>query len=273
MHDPLHVAFEIRWPFPRRESWRRPRLLVIWHRDPERDGSDDSCSTRKRLSIANKSLIECVAGEEARHPWFLRERAKEPSSPADAEALLRGALWNYGRMLKLDRWSLWHRRLTLAKVERLACELIHCSADNVRSSLCLLPGWHTNDRNPDGPPATELDIDDADGHEREYNRPADDVRYPQKASEWGRRNAAESFVRMIVRILSRHTALWWQEPKWHVHHWRLQFPLWQWFRRRFIERCSICRKKYRGRSDVYSGFQGGETWCGDCQGAKGGDRG
>lgn len=65
MHDPLTVAFEIRWPWPRIDSWRTrrpvdqgirwrlgrpypviagralswPSLITVWHRDPS--GYDD----------------------------------------------------------------------------------------------------------------------------------------------------------------------------------------------------------------------------------------
>ena len=46
MHDPLTEAFRFPAPFAKRdtrfERWRRP-WFVIWHRDPESDGSDDSC--------------------------------------------------------------------------------------------------------------------------------------------------------------------------------------------------------------------------------------
>jgi hypothetical protein len=45
MHDPLTVAFEICSPFVRRESGIRSQNIwvTIWHRDPEKDGTDDSC--------------------------------------------------------------------------------------------------------------------------------------------------------------------------------------------------------------------------------------
>ena len=268
MHDPKTVAWELRLPFFWRERWRRPCLLTIWHNDPEADGTDDSCCVRKRIFKKHKGLLRCLGGDEARNPWFRRERAKEPSSPADAEALLRGAMWYVATCLRLDKWSWLHRRITFRECEQLACELIHNGVDNVRSSLCLLPGWHTNDRNPDGPPAEELDIEDHAGHERESRRPAHDVRYPKEASEYWRREVSEGFFFMIAKILSRETARWWQHPRWHFWHWSFQVHAWQRFKRRFIERCSRCGVRYRGRSDVFSDW-GGKTWCGDCQGSAG----
>lgn len=265
MRDPMSVAWEIRLPFFWRESYRRPSILTIWHNDPETDGTDDSCCAWKRLGREHKGLLKCLAGDEARTPWFLRERAKEPSSPADAESLLRGALWHAAKAMRLDRWSLHHKRVTFQQCGQLACDLIHNGVDNVRTSLCLLPGWHTNDRNLDGPPVEELDIEDHEGHAREDKRSPDDVRYPKEASEYWRKEASEQFFRTIARILSRETARWWQQPRWHFWHWSFQVHAWQRFKRRFIERCDKCRKRFKGRS-VFSDYHGTRKWCAACEG-------
>lgn len=242
MHDPMTVAWEIRLPFLWRERYLRPSILTIWHNDPETDGSDDSCCVRKRLLGKHRGLLQCMGGDESRIPWFLRERAKIPSSPSDAEALLRGALWYVATCTRLDRWSWSHKRVTFRQCEQLACELIHNGVDNVRSSLCLLPGYHTNDRNPD---------------------PAD-VRYPKEASAYWRRELSDGFFVMIAKILSRETARWWQHPRWHFWHWSFQVPLWQRFKRRFIERCSECGKRFKGGS-AFTNYHGTRRWCGDCQ--------
>lgn len=266
MHDPETVAWEIRLPFFWRERYRWPSILTIWHHDPQIGGHDDSCCVRWRLMRKHKGLLAHMGGDEARSPWFRRERAKIPSSPADAEALLRGALWHVARCLGLHRWSLFHKRVTFDWCAREASELLHNGVDNVRSSLCLLPGWHTNDRNPDGPPVEELDIEDYDGHERESKRSPDDVRYPKEASEYWRRQESEGFFFMIAKILSRATARWWQHPRWHFWHWSFQVHAWQRFKRRFIERCGKCGVRYKGSSDVHTNWDGTRTWCGKCAG-------
>lgn len=266
MHDPMTVAWEIRLPFFWRESYRRPSILTIWHNDPETDGTDDSCCAWKRLGREHKGLLKCMAGDEARTPWFRRERAKEPSSPADAESLLRGALWHAVKAMRLDRWSIHHKRVTFQQCGQLACDLIHNGVDNVRTSLCLLPGWHTNDRNLDGPPVEELDIEDHEGHERSARRDPEDAHYPREASKWARERGSEGFFFMIARILSSETARWWQHPRWHFWHWEFQVPVWQRFRRRFLDRCSKCGVRYKGSSDVHTNWDGDVTWCGKCAG-------
>lgn len=48
MHDPLTVAWEIKRPWPERGPGfgghrYYPAIVTVWHLDPEKDGTDDSC--------------------------------------------------------------------------------------------------------------------------------------------------------------------------------------------------------------------------------------
>src|SRR5438045_1892516 len=64
MHDPMSVAFEIRYPWrayknPRTEWERgyRSSFITIWHVDPEKGGSDDSCDWfGRRVTKREKEL-------------------------------------------------------------------------------------------------------------------------------------------------------------------------------------------------------------------------
>jgi hypothetical protein len=71
MHDPMTVAFEIRYPWKKygkrgrtefERNYREP-FITVWHVDPEKDGSDDSCDwfgrrMTDREKAWAKSLIE-----------------------------------------------------------------------------------------------------------------------------------------------------------------------------------------------------------------------
>lgn len=284
MHDPMSVAWELRLPLPWKEPktyrardgslqparfvggkrrWRSLRLVTIWHNDPCTDGTDDSCNLGRRAVRKHKGLLECAGADEARSPWFQRERAKVPQSPADAECLLRGALWDMARMLRLDRWSIHHKRLTFADCTQLACDLLHNTVDNVRTTLCLLPGWHTNEPMPDGTYPPEIDIEDDEAHDAETRRPVTDARYPQDTSEWKRKELATRFFGMCARILTRHTARWWQSWRWHFWHWSFQVHPWQQLRRRWWERCDICHQRLKGGT-TYSDWHGTRRWCEAC---------
>ena len=54
MHDPETVAFDIKYPWKSRDREYRGSFVTIWHVDPEKDGTDDSCG------------------------WFIRSRHLDP---------------------------------------------------------------------------------------------------------------------------------------------------------------------------------------------------
>lgn len=63
MHDPMTVAFEIRYPWkayknPRNEFEKnyRSSFITIWHVDPEKGGSDDSCDWFWRNALTNREI-------------------------------------------------------------------------------------------------------------------------------------------------------------------------------------------------------------------------
>ncbi len=58
MHDPQTVAFEIPMFWRKKSEFGyRPSLITIWHVDPEKDGSDDSCDWfGRKMSAKEKAL-------------------------------------------------------------------------------------------------------------------------------------------------------------------------------------------------------------------------
>lgn len=234
MHDPMTVAFDIRWPW----FWKkyRPSAITIWHVDPESDGSDDSCGWGfPRLSKSQRSRLEHLAYCEARDPWFMRDPVKRIGSAADAESLMRGAILSVSRSLKVKmKWE---------EVRQLASRLTHNPIDNFQGSLCHLPGWHTNF--------------------------SDDL-----ISE--RERHATGFFCQIGRIVLGKKRHWWQHPRWHVWHWKIQIHAVQKFKRWAFSRCNKCGGRFRwGESPVTSNWNSkgprwfkGETdiYHGDCHG-------
>lgn len=105
MHDPMTVAFEIKrpWREPPSEFFRegyRPTWVTIWHVDPERGGSDDSCGySYPRVDAESKwfqGLKDDVDSLCRESPDALRQqRAREGYT----------SWWT----LWLNRASYWHR--------------------------------------------------------------------------------------------------------------------------------------------------------------------
>ena len=110
MHDPMTVAHEIKAPWLRKYPdgvKYRPTLVTIWHVDPERDGTDDSCDysgIRRPLRPAEKALfdrlfqIETVIGNDP----FYSEHKQEVQD-------LCAALWTWRSERRHIRWAAsWH---------------------------------------------------------------------------------------------------------------------------------------------------------------------
>lgn len=224
MHDPMTVAFQIRypWPWPRMSAGkivlRRDSFITVWHVDPERDGTDDSCGWfRPHLTKDQKSTLKHLGYCETERPWFKRERAKEPLNPSDAEALLRGALIATARAIGIS--------LTIKAATRLACELLHNPMDNMRGSLCLLPGWDTN------------------------------FKTEEKSA---RRDLSDAFFLNLGRLLLGRRRPWWKHPRWHLWHWEFQVHPTQALKRWLFSRCCRCGKGFTwGYSPTSGSWHGG----------------
>lgn len=61
MHDPKTVAHEIKSPFKIKGD--KINLITIWHNDPEKDGTDDSCGWFMRAKHGNKKIFEEIKKE------------------------------------------------------------------------------------------------------------------------------------------------------------------------------------------------------------------
>ena len=216
MHDPMTVAFEIKNPLVWRKNsldktWRMAHFITIWHVDPESDGSDDSCGwSHPHLTKSQSSNIQLLAKWEADRPWFGKEKKKEPTSPSDAECLMRGAIVLVAREVRV--------KISTEKATRLAIELTHNSVDNLRDSLCFLPGYHTH---------------------------SDDLHH-------GRTEVAGRLFWCLARVLIREARPWWRHPRWHLHHWKLQIHPLQAFKRWAWSRCCKCGKRFKWDESVTS---------------------
>lgn len=204
MHDPMTVAFEIpSYEFRERFRWF-PHLATIWHVDPEKDGSDDSCGwSFPRLTEKQREAISHLAWWEKREPWFQALRSKQMRDPVEAECLMRAVVKAVARAMKI--------KMAWNEVCEWASEFVHNPASNFRSSLCHLPGWHTNF---------------------------------QEDMESEREECARGLFSGVAAHLLRSRRPWWRHPRWHFWHLRLQVHLLQRLKRWLFSRCCRCGKGF-----------------------------
>lgn len=110
MHDPHTLAFSIKWPFTDR------LLLTIWHVDPEKDGSDDSCDwfnhgkaedkADPRRSAVYEAIwdMETILDNRPHYPDSREHKAFQPLKQAIRSALAPKKRWWFQH----PRWHVWH---------------------------------------------------------------------------------------------------------------------------------------------------------------------
>lgn len=225
MHDPLTVAFEIRYPWKKYgkhgrtefdRTYRAP-FITIWHRDPEKDGSDDSCGWFKRARHGNQETLKNIRATfaqewDAKHGgWFNADGAPRYSVTAITLNLFWQAAWEH-----FDR----DRQQATRFVKRHLFDILFFAENPVDSLHPSITGMYGFGRRDD--------------------------RIDQMAS-------------VVYGWILHAERMWWQHPRWHIHHWRFQVHPCQQLRRRFWDRCCKCGKR---------GFPKGVSAIGDWSGKR-----
>ena len=189
MHDPMTVAF------------RLPGITV-WHVDPERDGTDDSCGWFKRSRHGDPETLNRIKSDLASEwdgeygGWFNSEGEPRYSVQAITLMMFRRVAWAY---FKSD----WGR--TEAFMRNNLYDILHFAENNV-DSLCdailLLHGPVPRDRR------------------------------------------IEQMAHVLYGWILRAEQRWWQHPRYHFWHWRIQIRPLQDLKRWLFSRCCVCGKRF-----------------------------
>jgi hypothetical protein len=124
--DPLTVALEIKYPWRGRKSeWfpngYRSTFITIWHKDPCKDGSDDSCDWfggKRKLNDREKALLHAIRNMEPildNRPFYPEHEAHlrfQEVSRAKWEWLKRA-----GPRIH-PRWHVWHWRIQIHPLQQ-----------------------------------------------------------------------------------------------------------------------------------------------------------
>ena len=236
MHDPMTVAFEIKWPW----WWMqyRPPIVTIWHVDPERDGSDDSCGWFMRARHCDQDTLKKITKDFEFHwksgvptGWFADNGEPNYSSIAIVLGMFRIAAND-----AFGHWSGRSRRF----LRRHAFDIL-CFAENSCDSMFTFI-------------------------HQSYGRDERDT---------AERRAAEA-AQIVYSWICRADRPWYKHPRWHVWHWKIQVHAIQKLKRWMFSRCELCGKRFGyGECPVSNSWNGtGPLWFrsekhvrhGDCNG-------
>lgn len=229
MHDPMTVAHEIYLGSKKKKngSYRTP-LITIWHVDPEKDGTDDSCGWFLRQRHLPKDLVEKVRKEfefEFRNNYWFNE-AGYPifSTIGTVINMYSKAAWN------VFMWKAGNEPTDKAnrRYKRFMREYLF---DMIRFAENPTDSLHSS-------------IHMKYGVEKQEER-------------------VSHFTSVVLADIMRKLRPWYQHPKWHINHWKIQFHPWQRFYRRFLQKCSVCGTRgFTGAA--YGNWDGNKIWCEKC---------
>lgn len=238
MHDPMTQIYSC-------------RFFTLWHVDPERGpGGDDSCGWFKRAHHGDKSVLEKIqkrfeedwdrvyVTKEENHDsedgefrpetyfcgWFCPNGAPHYSVHGIVLNLFFTAV---GIHFHSDGCTNWKRARTWMQANLFDILMF---AENSTDSLF-------------------------DVITRKFEIGCGEEYTPATRAERIERIAA-----VIYGWILRREQKWWQHPRWHIHHWRLQIPLFHRLHRRLFIRCAECGKSFAWNETPISSWEGNRIW-------------
>lgn len=232
MYDPCAVAHEIRLWKTKRSPYGIP-FITIWHHDPEKrtlgTRRDDSCGWSSPPYTEKEQEIIKKLSKDQYDQIFAKKIAYEKGASYASICVNQDCLgaiyWMWRAMKnKFNKKVAWQYGVGLSNKE---FQYVYQLAYNPVDNF----QWH--------------------------------MKGIMEPGEKGYKNF-EEFVFLVFRCFRSYYRPWYKHPRWHIHHWRIQFHPWQQFKRKFIERCDKCHKKFKGGS-VYSDWDGTRKWCEKCE--------
>lgn len=226
MHDPNTVAFDIYLGKKQTSKGRyKTPIVTIWHLDPEKDGTDDSCGWFIRSRHIDKTIVEKVHREfefNFKHEyWFNSGGYPKFSTSGIVLNMYNTAAWQIFMYLNNNKPD---RRRHSRFMRKHLFDILYFAenpVDSLNTTVHMKYG-----------------VEDA-------------------------KDRIDNFTSIITADIMRKLRPWYKHPRWHIHHWRLSFPLFKQFKRHYFERCDICRERFRNQS-VFTDWDGTKHWCNAC---------
>jgi len=228
MHSPETVAFEIPNYFIRKDKGGyRPPIVTIWHNDPETDGTDDSCGWFIRARHVDQKMLQKVKNEfrfQFKHNYWFDEQGKPKfSTIGTAVQMYNQASWTMFIYMNNGKVDRSRHDKFMRKHLYDIIQFAENAVDSIGDSI--------------------------------------NNRWGEKYENTDAR--ADNFAETVCTDIMRKIRPWYRHPKWHIHHWSIQFHPWQQLKRRYWDKCSVCGK--RGfKSAAYADWGGGNLRHEEC---------
>lgn len=239
MHDPMTVAFEINWPSFTKERGRN--LVTIWHVDPEKDGTDDSCGWFIRPRHANQDVLARI---ERRFEHDFDSVFKSES----------GTVYFTGMFCPNGEPHFTVPGVVLNLFFLAACEHFN---SNGHTDWRKARRW-MQDHLFDILLFAENPTDSLhDSLTRKF-----EIGCGEPYGDADREKRIKRLAGVIYSWILRADRPWWKHPRWHWWHWRIQVHPLLSFKRWAFSRCCKCGKGFRwGESPVSGSWHGtGPLW-------------
>lgn len=233
MHDPHTLAHEINIPW---FKGKKIRIASIWHIDPEKDGTDDSCGWFMRARHGDPKMREKIekaiafgfdrtfTSESSNHTYNVGLFAPDGTPAMSVHAIVLNMFYTAIHAYFNSDW-----KKSKKWMQENLFEILNFAENPVDSMRDDITGFY---RIPCGEP-------------------------------WKRDEKIKSFTSTIYGWILRKERKWYQHPRWHIKHWEIQFHPWQNLKRRYWDKCSVCGKRgFKGAA--ISDWYGTKRWHQEC---------
>lgn len=248
MHDPDTLAFQINYPWWHRSQWSKtgryhPPFITIWHHDPCRRGlGDDSCG------------------------WFMRAKHGDQAA---LERIVKAFEFDWDRVFKSDSGKVYYTGYFYP--EDAGAGMPNMGVTAIVINLFFLAALEIFKKPNDYTRHKAVRFMQKNLFEIMLfaENPTDSLRHDM-VRFWGTEAKRDERIRNIAACIYgwilREVRPWYRHPRWHIHHWQVQVHPWQIFKRRWIDRCCKCGKRFKKGEAACSGWSGTRIWherCGD----------
>lgn len=242
MHDPSTLAFDIRYPWKDKDNFRNS-FIRIWHVDPEKDGTDDSCGWFISSRHLDQAVLDKIIKEfeldwddvfEGKYNCGLFLENGQPHFSVSGITLnlfYKAALQIFIARQKGEGYK-WQKKARNYIQKHLADILLF--AENPTDSLF-----------------DSITRKFEEGCKEEYTKEKRDERIKRMAS-------------IIYSYIERDLRPWYKHPKWHVHHWKIDVIPFCKLKRFIFARCCYCNKRFAWNESVIGNWNGDKVWHSRC---------